>query len=146
MKRRKATETSPTRAVRAGNEGIWASDGMLLPAHPRSVAAARTLLCAISGQPEYSPTQRKAELLISELVGHAVGAGRGPIEVTVRVETTAVTIRVRFPSPEVARLEAQDVRAMAVVRALSDRWGHDAHESGSSIWCTVQLPARGRSR
>jgi two-component sensor histidine kinase len=87
-----------------------------------------------------------AELVVSELMTNAIDADCGDAELTVTVATDgAVRIEVEddalgLPQEAVVPLSAPRGRGLALVAALSTRWGYEKKPRGKRVW--AELPAR----
>jgi anti-sigma regulatory factor (Ser/Thr protein kinase) len=87
-----------------------------------------------------------AELVVSELMTNAIDADCGDAELTVTVATDgAVRIEVEddalgLPQEAVVPSIAQRGRGLALVAALSIRWGYEEKRRGKRVW--AELPAR----
>jgi anti-sigma regulatory factor (Ser/Thr protein kinase) len=87
-----------------------------------------------------------AELVVSELITNAIDADCGGAELTVTVATDgAVRIEVvddalGLPQEAVVPSSAQRGRGLALVAALSTRWGYEKRLRGKRVW--AELPAR----
>ncbi|MFG2053135.1 ATP-binding protein [Micromonospora sp. NPDC048930] len=82
-----------------------------------------------------------AAVIASELVSNAVRHGGGCIEFTARCHERRVVLSVADGSSVVPRRRDPDSaggRGIAVIEALSDRWGVHDHEGGKRVW--VELP------
>ncbi len=145
---RRTTSGSTLRLV-----GSEASDGpaaaldgeqsVVLPGQRQSVAVGRhwVVTCA-SGHGLNGVLGQVIELLSSELLTNAVlhGAEGGPVALAVRVSTAAVRVSVSDraqQTPVVVHSEPSDLhgRGMAIVEAMSQRWGVENHvEGGKTVW------------
>jgi anti-sigma regulatory factor (Ser/Thr protein kinase) len=86
-----------------------------------------------------------AELIVSELVTNAIDADCGGAELTVTVEDGRVRIEVDddahgLPQPAPARPSDDRGRGLAIVAALSTRWGYEKKARGKLVW--AELSAR----
>jgi len=125
----------------AGPHG--AEQSVVLPGQRQSVAVGRhwVVACA-SGHGLNGVLGQVIELLCSELLTNAVlhGADGGPVALAVRVSTTAVRVSVSDAAreaPVVLHSEPSDLhgRGMAIVEAMSQRWGVENHaEGGKTVW------------
>jgi anti-sigma regulatory factor (Ser/Thr protein kinase) len=113
---------------------------LTLPPELRSVRTARQFVgerCRLAG---LSAERRDdALLLASELVTNAVLHGRS--EVCVEVEERGAVLRVsvldensRHPAPVAEDADALDGRGLALVEALSQRWGVEDRPLGKAVW------------
>jgi anti-sigma regulatory factor (Ser/Thr protein kinase) len=114
-------------------------------AQPGEVAALRRIIrihLTHWGLPDLVDT---AQLCLSELVSNVithVGAGT-PTTLAVSVRDTNLRIEVRDPDARAlptlvsASIEAEAGRGMAMVNALTDRWGVILTDSGKATWCEI---------
>ncbi len=148
---RRTTSGSTLRLVgsqgsRVAAPGSGFPDGeqsVVLPGQRQSVAVGRhwVLSCA-SGHGLTGVLGQVIELLSSELLTNAVlhGADGGPVALALRVSTTAVRISVSDAAqqaPVVMHSDPSDLhgRGMAIVEAMSQRWGVENHdEGGKTVW------------
>jgi anti-sigma regulatory factor (Ser/Thr protein kinase) len=95
-----------------------------------------------------------ALLVVSELVTNAVRhAGDESSTIELELDRSGDHLRVALadgskasPSPRSASHVAEDGRGMALLAALSDRWGIEPRNGGKRVWWEVDLSARtGRS-
>jgi anti-sigma regulatory factor (Ser/Thr protein kinase) len=125
-----------------------AVDSILLPAERQSVAVGRHWVvrtAAVRGAT--GMTNQVLELLSSELLANAVlhGPADGGVGVQLVVgdERTRVSVSDGNPSsPVVMKTEpsALNGRGMAIVEAMSSRWGVDTHEDGGkTVWFELDL-------
>jgi anti-sigma regulatory factor (Ser/Thr protein kinase) len=78
-----------------------------------------------------------AALVTSELITNAVRHGGGCVEFTVQSHDGQVRLSVADGSSVVPRRRDPDGiggRGIAVIEALSARWGVDDHEGGKRVW------------
>jgi PAS domain S-box-containing protein len=90
-----------------------------------------------------------AGLAVGELVANAVLHGAAPIRVRVRRQGDGIRLQVADASPVLP--DVLDVgpyhtvgRGLAIVEAVSARWGHRRRSGGKVVWCELRLglPAR----
>jgi signal transduction histidine kinase len=87
-----------------------------------------------------------AELVVSELMTNAIDADCGDAQLTVTVGTDGgVLIEVEddahgLPRQAVVASSSERGRGLALVAALSTRWGYEKKARGKRVW--VELPAR----
>jgi signal transduction histidine kinase len=86
-----------------------------------------------------------AELIVSELVTNAIDADCGGAQLTVTVEAGVVRIEVEddasgLPQPADAGSNDERGRGLAIVAALSTRWGYERLGRGKRVW--AELAAR----
>lgn len=120
-----------------------AEQSVVLPGKRQSVAIGRHWVvdCA-SGHGLNGVLGQIIELLSSELLTNAVlhGAGGGAVALAVRVTTVSVRVSVSDGGgrePVVVHSEPSDLhgRGMAIVEAMSQRWGVEIHaEGGKTVW------------
>jgi anti-sigma regulatory factor (Ser/Thr protein kinase) len=86
------------------------------------------------------------ELVVSELVTNAVRAGSACVLVTVEHIDGQVVVRVvdgagGWPRQRIAGVTDVGGRGLALVDALSARWGVRALADGKVVWAELQVPA-----
>lgn len=88
-------------------------------------------------------------LLTSELVTNAIRHGEGDITVRLWPGPDVVRLEVsdtnpRLPAPRQAGTEAEAGRGLALVDALSSRWGASPQHSpaGKTVWFELDAPPR----
>lgn len=131
-----------------------------LPALPESVRTARRdVRRMLDTHHETTDTGDDTELLVSELVTNAVTAIQGATprgEQTTPGPTPDVTVVVArdeerlwlsvsdpvplLPAPRTADIADEGGRGLALVQALSDRWGADRTPNGKTVWCAITAP------
>lgn len=87
-------------------------------------------------------------LVASELVGNAIrhtDASQAPLQISWDVDGDGVMVRVADPSdtlptPLRAGPRACSGRGLAIVEAMSDRWGVDPAAGGKRVWAHVPVP------
>ena len=89
-----------------------------------------------------------ALLVISELVTNAVRHAGTASTLELELGQTGAQLRVALadgsttaPRPRRAGRGAEDGRGMAILAALSDRWGIEPGPTGKRVWWEVDLPA-----
>lgn len=89
-----------------------------------------------------------AALLVSELVTNAVVHARSDVDVVVDRSGGRAVLRVEVhdgsaqrPMPGVFDLEALSGRGLALIEAMSTRWGVEAHSAGKRVWFELEEPA-----
>lgn len=110
-----------------------------LPHEPSSAGIARGhLRTALAG---WGTPERveDAMLLVTELVANAVIHGSADVELDVDVSDSLVCVRVTDRSPVIPRQPSAGTagRGLAIVDALSDKWGVEALPSprdGKAVW------------
>ncbi|WP_372595363.1 ATP-binding protein [Actinotalea sp.] len=120
-----------------------AEQTVVLPGHRQSVAVGRHWVvgCA-SGHGLNGVLGQILELLSSELLTNAVlhGADGGPVALALTVDSTSVRVSVSdgaASAPVVLHSAPSDLngRGMAIVEAMSQRWGVENHaEGGKTVW------------
>ncbi|NTW40464.1 MAG: ATP-binding protein [Cellulomonadaceae bacterium] len=124
------------------------SESIVLPGQRQSVAVGRHWVVRTSA--EYGVTglaNQVVELLSSELLANAVlhGADGGAVGVQVRCTEESLRISVSdggASTPVVMHNEpsAPNGRGMAIVEAMSTRWGVDEHtDGGKTVWFELDL-------
>ena len=81
------------------------------------------------------------ELVITELVANAVRHGGGCLALELQAHDGHLTVAVVDGSAVVPRRgdpTDQGGRGLAIIEALSQRWGVDPHQGGKRVW--VELP------
>lgn len=114
-------------------------------AHPEEVAALRRVVRLCLAAWNLHGLVDAAQLCVSELVSNVVthvGLGT-PGSLAVSVSGTYLRIEVHDPDTRAlptlvtADLEAEGGRGMALVEALTDRWGVQLHEDRKVTWCEL---------
>ncbi|MCU1591065.1 MAG: putative sensor protein, partial [Frankiales bacterium] len=107
---------------------------------PASAGDARRLVRAALNEAGASDLLHLAELAVSELVTNAILHAATPVELSVEVTSTAVTVRVRDWHPRLPAQRHWDEtattgRGLSLVASVSDAFGVDPQEpSGKSVW------------
>lgn len=118
-----------------------------LPGRRRSVAAGRHWVVREAAERGVTGMANQVvELLTSELLANAVLHGPQDGIVGVRLQTSDTMLRVtvtdRNPTPPVV-LHPDPIepsgRGMAIVEALSNRWGVDLGSGGKAVWFELEL-------
>ncbi|MEV5087125.1 ATP-binding protein [Actinospica acidiphila] len=121
---------------------LW---GVQVLAEPEEVAALRMDVRARLREWGIQEVIDAAQLCVSELVSNVithVGPGT-PISLLLSLRGARLRIEVRDPDAGVlptlvrATEDAENGRGMALVDALSDRWGVDLHRDGKVTWCEI---------
>lgn len=131
-----------------GHDGAGAVDSILLPAERQSVAVGRHWVvrtAAVRGATGMA--NQVLELLSSELLANAVlhGPGEGGVGVQLVVtdERTRVSVsdgNAQTPVVMDTDLSALNGRGMAIVEAMSSRWGVETHvDGGKTVWFELDL-------
>ena len=84
------------------------------------------------------------ELIVSELATNAVIHGRSPFRASIERSADAVRIAVEdvgqgLPQSRIAPYDALDGRGVAIVEALSQRWGCDLLDDGKVFWAELGI-------
>lgn len=121
---------------------------LVLPGHRQSVAVGRHWVVRTSVERGVdSMLGQVLELLSSELLSNAVlhGGSGASIGVALRQTTTSVRISVSDAGDHSPVVLDQDLgalngRGMAIVEAMSSRWGVEPHiEGGKTVWFELDL-------
>ncbi|HET6864841.1 MAG TPA: ATP-binding protein [Solirubrobacteraceae bacterium] len=114
-----------------------------LPRTPATPAIARRRLVERFAADLDNRALQDAELLTSELVTNAVLHGRGPIELTVLLDETHLTVDVtdhgngfERPAREPRGLDAVGGQGLNIVDALANRWG--IQPGRSRVWFELE--------
>jgi anti-sigma regulatory factor (Ser/Thr protein kinase) len=112
-----------------------------------SARAGRRAVAAVLagwGLPSYAVDD--AVLIVSELVANAVLHAREEVSLELEVTLGESWLRVSLADGSAVRPLAREAargdesgRGMAIVNALSDRWGVEDHQGGKRIWFDVDL-------
>ncbi len=136
-----------------GKVGPVAPDGssdatLVLPGHRQSVAVGRHWVVRTSAERGVGGMVNQVlELLSSELLSNAVLHGAGGQAIGLEVRHTMATVRVAVSdggehTPVVldADVAAVSGRGMAIVEAMSSRWGIEQRaEGGKTVWFELDL-------
>ncbi|MDG6106203.1 ATP-binding protein [Dactylosporangium aurantiacum] len=83
-----------------------------------------------------------AILVVSELVANAVRHGGGCLALELRAHEAQVTICAADGSAVVPRRrddpDGDSGRGLAIIEALSQRWGVENHQGGKRVWVLLQ--------
>lgn len=121
---------------------------LVLPGQRQSVAVGRHwVVRTVAARGVPGMATQVVELLSSELLANAVlhGSDGGAIGVAVRHSTSALRVSVSDAgdaAPVVLHneLSAPNGRGMAIVEAMSTRWGVDDHvDGGKTVWFELDL-------
>jgi anti-sigma regulatory factor (Ser/Thr protein kinase) len=139
--------------VPRGKVGPVDADGvadasLVLPGHRQSVAVGRHWVVRTAAERGVvGMANQVVELLSSELLANAVLHGSDGAAIGVQVRNSRETVRVSVSdsgehAPVVLHNEpsALNGRGMAIVEAMSTRWGVEAHvEGGKTVWFELDL-------
>lgn len=123
-------------------------DSILLPGERQSVAVGRHwVVRTAAARGAVGMTNQVLELLSSELLANAVLHGPNETGVGLQLVVTDNVARVSVSdgaesSPVVMRTDpsALNGRGMAIVEAMSSRWGVELHEDGGkTVWFELEL-------
>ncbi len=126
------------------DEGLW----LELPPQRRSVGVGRHWVVRVAAEQGVTGMANQiVELLASELLANAVlhGSGDGPIRVALECTDSLIRVSVRDSLPQrpvVLHPEpaAPAGRGMAIVEAMSNRWGVEPHPAdGKTVWFEIDL-------
>jgi anti-sigma regulatory factor (Ser/Thr protein kinase) len=129
-----------------GADGVGDAS-LVLPGHRQSVAVGRHWVVRTAAERGVTGmASQVVELLSSELLANAVLHG-GEGAIGIRLRHTAEVLRVSVSdagdhSPVVLHTEpsALSGRGMAIVEAMSHRWGIEPHaEGGKTVWFEIDL-------
>lgn len=115
-----------------------------LPPARASVGEARRYVGARLDELEATAVTEVATLLTSELVTNAIVHAGGCVRLRVSVHDSTVRVTVEDPSREQPRVrrttsDAVTGRGLALVAAMSDRWGAALLDEGKAVWFELQL-------
>ena len=133
----------PRVTVEVRGEWQQGSGQLTVPSLPASVSRIRRFASAACRQVADESVCEIVELLVSEVATNALVHGAGDVRVDVRTQGRAVRIEVSddstaVPVPRDAGLDSESGRGMALVDALSSRWGTDARPDGKTVWFEVR--------
>ena len=114
-----------------------------VPSLPASVSRIRRFAAAACREVAGGSVCETVELLVSEVATNALVHGAGDVRVDVHTSGSAVRIEVSddstaLPVPRDAGPDGESGRGMALVEALSSRWGTDARADGKTVWFEVR--------
>jgi anti-sigma regulatory factor (Ser/Thr protein kinase) len=117
-----------------------------LSSHPTSAAAARRFVRDVLNRWRTAMGEDSVLLCTDELVTNAIVHVCSEIEVVVRLVGEVVRVEVhdhssRPPLRRMALPDAEEGRGLALVEALSSRWGVQSEEGGKAVWFEVQALA-----
>ena len=119
------------------------SSRMFLPVS-ESVRSSRWFVAAALRRLQADHLVHDATVIVSELATNAVRHARSPFRVSVDGSVSAVCISVQDAGDGHAGLptiapddQALDGRGMAIIEALSHRWGYDALSDGTIVWAQL---------
>ena len=116
---------------------------LTVPSLPASVSRIRRFASAACREVADGSVCETVELLVSEVATNALVHGAGNVRVHVRTQGRAVRIEVSddssaLPVRRDAGVDGESGRGMALVEALSTRWGTDARPDGKTVWFEVR--------
>lgn len=138
-------EDVPQNLADLEDEGV---ESIVLPGQRQSVGLGRHWVVRLAAERGVvGMANQVVELLSSELLANAVlhGADGGAIVVQVRHDDESIRVSVSdggLRTPRVLHREpsAPNGRGMAIVEAMSTRWGVDQHaEGGKTVWFELDL-------
>lgn len=115
------------------------------PGLPAIVPSARRFVCGILAG---SPRAEDMELIVSELASNAIrhtpsGQDGGEFTLTLRTGPGWARLEVsdtgtgEWSGPRDAADDDEYGRGLAIVAALSDKFGHDVRAAGQTVWAEV---------
>jgi serine/threonine-protein kinase RsbW len=139
---RLVTNVPPVDSESTGDESV-----LSLPGQRRSVAAGRHWVVREAAERGVTGMANQVvELLASELIANAVLHGPPGGNVVVRLECTETVVRVTVSDRETTVpvvLHPDPIepsgRGMAIIEAMSNRWGVEADAGGKSVWFELDL-------
>ncbi|MCB5164460.1 ATP-binding protein [Streptomyces bambusae] len=87
-------------------------------------------------------------LVVAELVANAKLHAGGPLELVLDVSDTRLRIEVSDPAPEPPAPRRPHLpsvpggHGLFIVQRTSDRWGHERHAQGKSVWAEFDIDGR----
>lgn len=116
-----------------------------LPREPSSAAAARRFVEQTLSRWQCDEVVDTVKLLVSELVGNAIGHAHSEVEVIVHLLPDRLRIDVVDDDPEGPRRRAvsdADIggRGIAVVEAMAEAWGVSRRGPGKVVWFELSRP------
>ncbi|MEU5595120.1 ATP-binding protein [Streptomyces sp. NPDC020298] len=129
---------APAAPLAAGGLESFVGGPWTLPWSPTACARARAAIRDVLSQWGLADLVPIAELLVSELVGNALRHADGPVSLTLeRVSDVRCLVSdgsSQPPRPREADPEDETGRGLALVDALSARWGWTSGPVGKSVW------------
>lgn len=125
-----------------------------LELEPRAemVAEGRRFVARVVGAWELAQFSDESMLVTSELLGNSVLHARSDIRLTISSEDgSGVRIEVfdhnsRMPMVAACPADATSGRGLALVEALSSRWGTESHPDGKVVWAELGRRAESPDR
>jgi GAF domain-containing protein/anti-sigma regulatory factor (Ser/Thr protein kinase) len=118
-------------------------DRLELEPEPDAVPRARRFVGGLLHAWELPQVAADVELAVTELVTNALLHAGPPVSVVVCANgSLRVAVHDPSPTPPIrapASTEAMTGRGLALVSALSDRWGVERTERGKAVWCEFDL-------
>lgn len=116
-----------------------------LPREPASAAAARRFVEQALSRWHCDEVIDTVKLLVSELVGNAIGHARSEVEVVVHLLPDRIRVDVVDDDPEGPRRrpaseDAIGGRGIAVVEAMAEAWGVSPRGPGKVVWFELPRP------
>jgi anti-sigma regulatory factor (Ser/Thr protein kinase) len=123
------------------------------PGLPAIVPSARRLVRGILAD---SPRSGDMELVAAELASNAIrhspSGDPGEFTITIRAEPGWARIEVSdtgtgewHPQPGEGDPGAEYGRGLAIIAAVADKFGHDVHADGQTLWAEVAWPDTGQA-
>jgi anti-sigma regulatory factor (Ser/Thr protein kinase) len=121
------------------------------PATEAAVSQAREWVSDVAVSSGHAPLAPTVELLVSELATNAVRYARGrrfsvEFDVDGLVLVAVCDANSTSPAPRRAAVNDEGGRGLAIVDALSDRWGAEVHLDGKCVWFQLEDETPSRRR
>lgn len=136
-----SVQAPPHYAVAGGDQ--WGQSRVFLPV-PEAVVSSRRFVMSVLERLGAGCLVHDAALIVSELATNAVQHARSPFRVSVDESAGTVCISVQDVGEGHAKqrvgvgdLHAIDGRGMAIIEALSRRWGCDSLQDGKVVWAEL---------
>ena len=115
------------------------SHALTLPSVPQSVARVRRYAVDACRARGFEGDRDTLALLVSEVVTNALLHGTGEVQVRVLGEASRLRVEVSdgsdvMPVRRDSEADAEGGRGLALVDALSARWGADPRAGGKTVW------------
>ena len=113
------------------------------PGTPAAIGLAREWVREMATSSGHSPLAPTVELLVSELATNAVRHANGArfsveLDVDGLLLVAVCDASTRTPTPRRAAVRDEGGRGLAIVDALSDRWGAEVHLGGKCVWFQLE--------